>query len=269
MSYETVPVVFDIETVATEMSTDELLEWRGANKLVAKLEEVGEEADTDSELQLWEAEGAPLVKTGNLKDEGKIRQKIETEKWKWMAEREELRQTLPLRIEEELAQQIGNRAKDPLHARMVSVSVATVFGDTIDNLKVMTDNEGSPVEFFVEYLKEVCSEYQLKYTLVGFNIKRFDLPIVARTLAASNLKLPQRLGKWDVIDLYEWPFGRGKGTLKSWCRSFGIELKHDGNGSQVAQLYAEKDFASLAAYNESDVEATANLFLHLRRLYEF
>lgn len=152
-------------------------------------------------------------------------------------------------------------------ARVISAAFGVVSGQQVSQVEsCFSDDETEIAAFAYNYLKEIGS-----YRLVGYNIKNFDLPHFARILSKANLRLAQRPGKWDIIDMCDYPFGRLKGaTCKRVAAAYGITPKvRDMNGSHVEQAYANGDFEMIRKYNESDVHLEGELLGALTTIYSF
>lgn len=114
-------------------------------------------------------------------------------------------------------------------------------------------------------------------TLIGHNIKEFDLPYICRRMLVHDLPLPDILslqGKkpWEVthIDTMQlWKFGDNKNytSLNLLAALFDIPSpKDDIDGSQVARVYwKENDLDRIAAYCVKDVATVARLLLKWMR----
>lgn len=120
-----------------------------------------------------------------------------------------------------------------------------------DDLSVITNG-------FVNYLDSIGP-----FRLIGWNCEGFDLPEVLKCFQLTGVSTKHKIGKWDTVDLNYKPFKGFK--LKDTARAFGLEVP-DVDGSDVAELYARKDWESIKAYNESDVRLTGQLFIAASRL---
>lgn len=108
-------------------------------------------------------------------------------------------------------------------------------------------------------------------TIVGFNIKAFDLRFLIRRSQLLGIKHPDLdLGKYakkGIVDLYlDLTFGDGlydKGamrrSLKAFCKRFGIPVNDDINGADVPKLVETGDWEKVLAHVRSDVEMTVAL----------
>ena len=116
---------------------------------------------------------------------------------------------------------------------------------------------------FIEYVNSIGP-----YNMVGWNIKGFDLPEIVKSihLTGNSGKLAYKPGKWNIIDLCDYPFKRTK--LKETAKAFGIETL-GLDGSCVADLHAAQNWAAIQKYNEDDVRITGEIFIAASNLYSF
>jgi len=110
-------------------------------------------------------------------------------------------------------------------------------------------------------------------TLVTFNGKGFDLPVLAltamknRKFDASNLSNLWRAYKFgpyhcDLADQYS-QFGSARGaSLATLCAALDISVKQSAHGDEVGKLYESGEIETIKRYCEEDVAATYLLFLH-------
>lgn len=107
-------------------------------------------------------------------------------------------------------------------------------------------------------------------TLIGHNIKAFDIPFLAKRYMAHRLRVPDTLcvaGKkpWEVphVDtLQEMKFGGDCSmSLRSACLLLGLgDPKADCSGGEVWDLFKAGDMGAIARYVESDVDCTRSLW---------
>lgn len=75
-------------------------------------------------------------------------------------------------------------------------------------------------------------------TIIGFNIKKFDLRNIMRVAYQAGLGLDMKLHRQHIIDLQEWCQWYGmSGSLASIAKKLGLPQKA-GKGSEVEGLYA-------------------------------
>lgn len=108
-------------------------------------------------------------------------------------------------------------------------------------------------------------------TIIGFNIKAFDLRFLIRRSQLLGVKHPELdLGKYSkkgIVDLYlDLTFGDGiydKGamrrSLKAFCRRFGIPVNDDIKGEDIPKLVEAGEWETVLSHVRSDVEITVAL----------
>lgn len=112
------------------------------------------------------------------------------------------------------------------------------------------------------------SSFRVMPTMVGYNIETFDKPMLISNLTREKVRLSPRLSllpsKW--VDIRKPLCGySGKGTLKAWALASGLGKYDAGeNGSMVAELVNNRDWARLADYCTKDTVMTAELYLRLK-----
>jgi hypothetical protein len=114
----------------------------------------------------------------------------------------------------------------------------------------------------------------MRHTLIGFCIRRFDVPTLLARARYLHVKLPWiSLKRWDnphVTDLYDvltfdvQPCTSVmKRSLPSFCRRFGIEVEDAHTGADVAALVEAGDWDGVAAHCRADLQRTALLAARL------
>ena len=108
-------------------------------------------------------------------------------------------------------------------------------------------------------------------TIVGFNIKGFDLKFLIQRSRYLGVPYPQLdLGKYTrkgIIDLFsELTFNDGtydqgamRRSLSAFAKRFGIPVNDTINGADIPALVAAGDWESVLAHVKSDVELTLAL----------
>lgn len=108
-------------------------------------------------------------------------------------------------------------------------------------------------------------------TLVGFNIKAFDLRFLVRRSQLLGVPHPMlNFSKYDrrgITDLFlDLTFGDGtydqgamRRTLKAFCRRFGIPVADEIDGKDIAALVEVGDWDRVATHVESDLRLTLAL----------
>lgn len=110
--------------------------------------------------------------------------------------------------------------------------------------------------------------------VVGFNSKRFDMPILSYVCSFSERRFERPIGKWDHIDVAEHipqfftTFRKLKGLASSCREVFGIKQKLEVDGSDVKTML-EVDIKNgtkeVLKYCMDDVRITGELFLRLSK----
>ncbi len=195
---------------------------------------------SQQELQNWRVKWKPPA---NYKDPEKIEAKKFEDEAKWL----------------------DKRQFNPSGAKMISIAACSVESDgSILNHNV---SSGDDITKLTTWFRDYLAEFH-DYKLITYNGRSFDLPIIARSLADSGVRLKRPVGKWGVVDLYEYPFYRTPGGLKYWCKVFGIEFDDSIDGSNVRELHEQGNWDEIERYNLDDVRITGELYYKLTALYE-
>lgn len=131
------------------------------------------------------------------------------------------------------------------------------------------DDEKELLHQFCEILTQF-EKHQSGWVFAGHNIKEFDLPFLSRRMIINGLGIPGcmnffNLKPWEytIIDtMHYWRFGDYKNytSLELLTESLGIPSpKSDITGSQVGEVFWERDFKRISDYCERDVVAVANI----------
>lgn len=141
----------------------------------------------------------------------------------------------------------------------------------------ISDPNGNPTSATAKNLddeKEILLQLDdilaMKETLVGHNLKGFDLPFLAKRYMYHGLHVPNTLRvsnmkPWEIphIDTMEkMRFGGGMSmSLRSACFLLGIgDPKLACSGGDVWDLFKKGNFEQIANYVESDVKFTDKLY---------
>jgi predicted PolB exonuclease-like 3'-5' exonuclease len=115
-------------------------------------------------------------------------------------------------------------------------------------------------------------------TYCGHNIKRFDVPFIAKRLAINGLAIPInfqifKMKTWEIpfLDTSDvWSFGAWQESycsLELLCNSLGVPTPKDGVvGKEVGEVYYNGGIDRIVEYCEKDVEATCKVLLKLSNL---
>jgi DNA polymerase III epsilon subunit-like protein len=116
-----------------------------------------------------------------------------------------------------------------------------------------------------------------EHTLVGHNIKMFDVPFVCKRLSIAGIQIPEYLntfGKkpWDLTHLLDtkeiWKHGGyDSASLRLLCAVFGIPSSKEGiDGSDVSRVFYEGGLDQIKLYCERDVVATSKVLMKLLQM---
>lgn len=205
------------------------------------------------------------VKVGNLKDEAKIREKIEAARAAHAAAVDAYAERL---VAEEAKYWSDIKAKAALSALTGRVLAIGYKSDKSVVFDAVTEDRDETVilrTFWDRYRAFRESDRHL----VGFNIKEFDIPYIAQRSVILGVPVPatvlvqNRFMDPMFIDLRDrWGFcGRPVGTLDAICRACGLGSKPDGiDGVAFAYLYLNPETRDAALdYLGNDLEMTYRL----------
>ncbi len=153
----------------------------------------------------------------------------------------------------------------------VAFGVCDTFNQKVVDIVGIQSMEQSEI---VDFIFDTLEELQPK-KLVGFNSKRFDMPILQYVCAGSNRKLSKGIGKWDHIDMAEetaqffTTYRKLKGSPTSVADIFGIERGADIDGSEVKDVLAldvKNGTQKVLEYCKDDVRITGEYFLKLAKI---
>lgn len=110
-------------------------------------------------------------------------------------------------------------------------------------------------------------------TLVGHNIKKFDIPFIIKRALSLKIKIPElykfprNSSPWssDVIDTMTLVGGTEFISLDNLAKSLGIKGKGNTNGSHVRFLYEQGLHDEIAEYCKNDVQIVKAI--HERFIY--
>ena len=165
---------------------------------------------------------------------------------------------------------------NPLWAQTIVISAA--YGDGA--IKAIYDKEEEQVFWgFEKYLnnlslepkstKDLIKQSPDTWTLVGYNIKEFDIPILflrAKKYKCHTIsKLLSGLSRYDrriddVMTMALPTMGKQYVKMDELCKFFGIEGKGDIDGSKVYDYFLEGRLDEIAQYCQKDVERTRELY---------
>lgn len=133
---------------------------------------------------------------------------------------------------------------------------------------VAHDNEASLLRSVAQWMELNCGEGT---TIVGWNIKGFDLPRLRLRMVKCGVRVPRVLtGMCGVLDLMReyarnWSVERTEFiALGDALEAFGLENhKKDTDGSMVGELIERQEFGRLIDYGIKDVTEEAGVFLRM------
>lgn len=140
--------------------------------------------------------------------------------------------------------------------------------DVHDNAQVHTLEH---YETEAALLERFWGKHKWNETVVGFNIRQFDLPFLIGRSAACGVRPTRRfnlaryrrdLGVIDLMEMlsFDGAFDLTGWSLANYCEYFGLESKPYGEGKDVAEWYANGQWDEIARHLEADVLMTRDLF---------
>jgi len=155
----------------------------------------------------------------------------------------------------EIVIDIETTGLDPFVHRIIGVGVYNVASKKVD--VIFSKDEAELIRKFWEY-------YMRATTVIGYNIKKFDLHFVAIRSLKHGIELP--VVPKRVIDLLEiLSFNEYKKMkrLTTVANFLGIEIK-DRDASQIPSLWEEGKIEELEEYLKKDLEITANIYKKMK-----
>lgn len=189
------------------------------------------------------------VKLGNLKDPEKVKAKIESAK-------DEFKTGLTKKMSLESNYcQIISIGYIEIDARLKELRRGVIFDETGD--------------------KSIIQEFKTIYngqTLVGWNSKMFDIPIIWKRAILNGIRSPfynyQSLCSPyndNSIDLMRtWNGSTGWGKMIDCAKRLGIPAKSGMDGSMIYDAFKDGKYEDIKAYNLEDCECTLEIY---KRLY--
>jgi len=166
----------------------------------------------------------------------------------------------------------------PEFSKIICISIAQI-KDGGRSLTVKSYS-GEEHDLLQEFLKLNANVYNKipGATYCGHNIKRFDVPFIAKRLAINSLAIPInfqifKMKTWEIpfLDTSDvWSFGAWQESycsLELLCNSLGVPTPKDGVvGKEVGEVYYNGGIDRIVEYCEKDVEATCKVLLKLSNL---
>lgn len=162
--------------------------------------------------------------------------------------------------------------------RVVAFALATFDDRSMKVYGVGSHDERGLLTRFLDCCAKVDARSRDRLSLVGHNIRGFDIPYLARRMLAHSLEVPEVLteaqGKPEWFSRHEdtlelWNFAsRDRVSLDTICAALGIVSPKGGiEGSKVRDAFYEEDaLEQITDYCARDVEATAHVFRRLKQM---
>ena len=171
--------------------------------------------------------------------------------------------------------------KAALHAefsKIICISIAQIKNDGESIVvKSYSGDEKSLLTDFLKLNANILGKIP-GATYCGHNIKRFDVPFIAKRLVINNLPIPQnfqifKMKNWEIpfMDTGDiWSFGawqEGFTSLDLICECLGIPSpKEKLDGKDVGKAFYDGRINDIVQYCEKDVEATCRVILKLSHI---
>ncbi len=158
----------------------------------------------------------------------------------------------------------------PIRNKIVSISAFVLIPEEAPSVELFfsVDNESDVVNGFYNMLKEI-KESGYTFTLVGYNINTFDIPLF-RAKSAKYIPTQNRCDlldrkPWETFDIFE-KLGK-KGKLHEWLEFYGLPKKYnDLTGADFLNLYLNNDEDSMKNYSQQDAYSEAKLYKQVENL---
>ena len=185
------------------------------------------------------------VKTGNMKDEAKIRDKIDDARKKFLEAQDAAKQAAGNAEQEQFNQLKSRAALSPLTGRVLAIGIG-YRSDQADIKQVQTElyyltdlhNEAEVIQTFFDLAVDLI---QNKGQFCGHNIKKFDMPFLIRRAYALGVHVPEVI----LNDLNQYRPNYFIDTMLVWgepvkldalASYFGTTRKN-GDGAQFSELF--------------------------------
>lgn len=171
-------------------------------------------------------------------------------------------ETIPDRLTEYNQDFPKSKKKAGIHA-IISRVVAVGYG-LGDYQKVIMGEEEEILKEFADLLND-----QRTATLVGFNIKNFDIPLLQLRAARYGIKLylPDRRSQ-RICDLFDILGGKWQTDVSACSLSelhwFLYGAGKQSNGSDIAKMWEGGDLESIRAHCAEDIEVTGRIYNDFR-----
>ena len=123
-----------------------------------------------------------------------------------------------------------------------------------------------PISFYGEDEKEILEQFwnaiKNEKTLVGFNCISFDISFILVRSLLNGVKISENFKNLKIVDLRKiiYPYNDfGVGGLRDFCDYLSIPYTSK-NGSEMLELYKNKDWEEIKKHSEEDVKITKALY---------
>lgn len=171
-------------------------------------------------------------------------------------------ETCPLDLENygELSEDEKLKRINPIDSEIVALGIRYKGKNTI----FLEENEKKMLDGFWSEWKRIKADSNAP--VVGFNINNFDLPFITtrsliKKVVISPFILKETIDLREKISAYQY---HPRGKLKEYATLLGLPFLEGMDGSQVADLYMQRDFKKIAEYLISDLEVTDELYKRVR-----
>jgi hypothetical protein len=228
-------------------------------------------ADQFNKLVIFDIETAREQESLNQLPENKIT--LWAKRCKWLRNRYPENAAM---TDEELY--IDKASLHPEFAKIICISIAQIKGSG-ESITVKS-YKGSEKDILTDFLKlnsAVLSKIPgAQYC--GHNIKRFDVPFLAKRMAINGFKIPHnfqvfKMKNWEIpfLDTSDvWSFGAWQesyASLELVCNCLDVPTPKDGmEGKDVGEAFYNGRINEIVEYCERDVEAVCKVLLRLSNM---
>ena len=156
-------------------------------------------------------------------------------------------------IESHMADYVAGMSLEPGTAQVVAICA---LGTDERIFQRWSQDEATVLKDFAFWL----NDQDHASVLVGFNIRKFDLPVLAAAFIRQRLPIPSMIAR-ALLSPYIWTidyyttFGTG---LQRFCQALGLEPLAV-SGANVAELFEAKDMAAIGRHCVDDVRLVMEL----------
>ena len=158
---------------------------------------------------------------------------------------------------------IAKTSFDAAHGHICTIGFAL---DENPAQSIHLNHVADEAELLQTFFAAIHTQHHL--TFVGHYITGFDLPFILRRAVVLGVQIPRCIPRdpkpWggQVFDtMTAWAGTRDTISMNDLCAALGIDGKGDGlDGSQIAQAWLDGRHKEIAAYCQSDVERTRQIW---------